>query len=133
MITHEGIIFDIISTEVRENVPNAYVIGVELTDTPSQFPAVSITLTNNETNKRYSTFESVENCVSEEYKVEICSNLVEPREAKEQTYEMLEIIDSIMYGLHFPRTFCQTIPSADRKITRLVARYKRDNLTQEDL
>lgn len=126
MIDYENIIYEAVSNALRDKfVDGIFITGVELTDTPPQFPAVSIQQINSEVNKRYSTFESVENVASEEYKFEACSNLESQKEAKKQTKEIIAVIDGVMSDLFYIRSFCQPIPSVDAKTTRRVARYKK--------
>lgn len=128
MIDYESEVFDAVATALRDKFDGIYVIGVELSDAPSQFPAVSFVQTGNEVNTMYSTFDSVENVATEEYKAEVYSNLESPKEAKAQTKEITAVIDGVMSGLFYIRTFCQPIPNADTKYTRRVARYKKSNV-----
>lgn len=133
MIDCEDIVFERVSSALRDRFDGIFITGVELTDVPPQFPATSIVQTNSEVNKRYSTFDSVENVDSEEYKFDVCSNLEGQKAAKDQTKEIIAVIDGVMCDLYYIRTFCQPIPSADNKYTRRVARYIKTNITQEDL
>ena len=133
MIDCEEIVFERISNALRARFDNIFITGVELTDVPPRFPAVSIVQTNSEVNKMYSTFDSVENVNSEEYKFDVCSNIEEQKSAKQQTKEIIAVIDGVMCDLFYLRTFCQPVPSADSKYTRRVARYIKTNITQEDL
>lgn len=128
MIDYEEIVFDAVAAALRARYNDIYVIGVELSDVPPRFPAVSFVQKNNETNKKYSTFECVENVASEEYEANVYSNLESTKEAKAQTKEIVEVIDEVMLGLYYPRTFCQPIPNADTRYTRRVARYKKTNV-----
>ena len=128
MIDYEDIVYDAVSAALRAAFEGIFITGVELTDAPPQFPAVSIVKTNSEVNAKYSTFEKVDNVASEEYKFDSYSNLEEQKEAKRQTKEIIAVIDGVMSDLYFIRSFCQPIPNADSKITRLVARYKKTNV-----
>lgn len=128
MIDHEEEVFDAVSTALRNEFESIYVIGVELSDEPPRFPAVSFVLKNNEVNARGSTFESVQNVASEEYETQIYSNLESPKEAKSETKEILAVIDGVMSDLFYIRSFSQSIPNADTKYTRRIARYKNTNI-----
>ena len=128
MIDNEQLVYDRVSTALRTAVDGIFVIGVELTDTPPRFPAVSVIQSNSSVNERYSTFEKVDNVAAEEYKFDIYSNLENFKDAKQQTKEILAVIDGVMSDLFYIRSFCQPIPNADRKITRLVARYKKNDV-----
>lgn len=126
MIDNEDLIYESVSTALREGFETIFITGVELTDTPPQFPAVSILKTNSTVNGKYSTFEKVDNVASEQYKFEVCSNLESEKEAKQQTKDILAVIDGVMSDLFYIRTFNQPISSVDSKITRRIARYKND-------
>lgn len=132
MIDYEDAIFNAASSALRTEFPTIKIVGVELTSDPSQFPAVSIVQTNSKIDKRYSTFEKVDNVASEEYKVDAYSNLESQKDAKKQTKRIIAIVDGVMANFEFIRTFCQPIPSADAKTTRHVARYIKTNVVQED-
>lgn len=128
MIDHEQLIYDEVSTALRTAFDDIHIVGVEITDTPPQFPAVSIVQLNSSVNGRYSTFEKVDNVAEEEYKFDVCSNLESQREAKQQTKEIIAVIDGVMSDLFYIRSFCQPVPNADSKFTRLVARYKKTDV-----
>lgn len=128
MIDHEEEVFEAVSTALRNAFDGIYVIGVELSDVPPQFPAVSFVLKNNEVNQRGSTFESVQNVASEEYETQIYSNLESSKKAKEETKEILAVIDGVMSDLFYIRSFSQPVPNADSKYTRRVARYRNTNI-----
>lgn len=131
MIDKEDVVFDAVSAALREAFPGIFIIGTDLTDTPPQFPAVSIVQTDNTVNARYSTFEGVENVAVETYTFNAYSNLEVQRDAKRQAKRITEVIDSVMCDLFYPRVFCQFVLNADAKITRRVARYTKNNVTME--
>lgn len=129
MIDNEAIVYDAVSAALRSAFRGIFVTGVEITDTPPQFPAVSVVQKNSGVNERYSTFESVENVASEEYEFGIHSNLESQSEAKRQTKDILAVINGVMCdSLFYIRSFCQPLPSADSKITRIIARYKKTDI-----
>ena len=131
MIDNEAIVFEKVSEALRAEFEGIFITGTELMDTPPQFPAVSIVQTNSEVNKKYSTFEKVDNVASETYKFDIYSNLESQKDAKQQTKDIVAVVDGVMSGLFYPRTFCQPVANADAKIARRVARYTKTNVTQE--
>ena len=131
MIDNELLIFDAVAAALREQFQPIFVSGVELVDSPPQFPAVSIVQTNNEVNTRGSTFERVDNVVSETYTFNIFSNLENLRDAKEQIRAITEVIDEVMSGLYYPRVLSQPIANADTKISRRVVRYTKSDVTME--
>lgn len=131
MIDNEAIIFEAVAEALRNNFDPVFVSGVELVDTPPQFPAVSIVQTDNKVTTQGSTFDYVENVVTETYTFNIFSNLENLAEAKAQTKLVASVIDEVMSGLYYPRVFCQPIANADTKISRLVARYTKSDVTME--
>lgn len=128
MIDNEDVVYDAVSAALRNAFDGIFITGVEITDTPPQFPAVSAIKKNSGVNKRYSTFEYVENVAFEEYEFGIYSNLESQKEAKQQTKNILAVINGVMCDLFYIRSFCQPIPNADSKITRLVARYNKNDI-----
>ena len=128
MIDNEQLVYDKVSAALRANFDSIFIIGVEITDTPPHFPATSIIQLNSSVNARYSTFEKVDNVASEEYKFDIYSNLEIQKDAKQQTKNILAVIDGVMCELFYIRSFCQPSPTADGKSTRLVARYKKTDV-----
>lgn len=128
MIDNEKLVYDEVSSALRAAFEGIFIVGAELTDTPPRFPAVYIVQKHSEVNTRYSTFQSVENAAIEEYEFGAYSNLEEQRDALAQTKAIIAVIDGVMERLFYPRTFCQPIPSADAKITRRIARYKKTDV-----
>jgi hypothetical protein len=128
MIDNEQLVYDEVSAALRAAFDGVFIIGVEITDAPPQFPAVAIVKKNSGVNERYSTFDYVENVASEEYEFGIFSNLESQKDAKQQTKDILAVINGVMCDLFYIRSFGQHIPNADAKITRLVARYKKNNV-----
>ena len=129
MIDNEAVVYGAVLTALRRAFDGIFIIGVEITDSPSQFPAVSIVQKLSGVNERHSTFENVENVASEEYEFAIHSNLLNQNEAKQQTKDILAVINGVMCDLFYIRSFCQPVPSADQEIFRVIARYKNNNVT----
>ena len=125
MIDKENELFNEISTALRQHFKGIYVIGAEMSPTPPKFPAVSFVQTNNSVKAEYSTFDSLENVVSEDYKAEVFSNLEKGKEA--QTKEITSIISDVMSGLGYERTFCEIVPNTDSTINRRMSRYRKNN------
>ena len=126
MIDKETEIFKAVSTALRKKFENIYVIGAEISATPPKFPAVSFVQTNNANRSNYSTFDSLENVVSEDYKAEVYSNLEKGKEA--QTKEITSVISDVMTELGYERTFCEVVPNNDPTINRRMSRYKKNNV-----
>ena len=125
MIDKETAVFKAVSTALRKKYKGIYVIGAEMSPTPPKFPAVSFVQTNNAVKGEYSTFDSLENVVSEDYKAEVFSNLEKGKEA--QTKEITSIISDVMGNLGYERTFCEVVPNADSTINRRMSRYRKNN------
>lgn len=126
MIDKEPEIFTVIAEKLRYEFPGIYVVGTELTTTPPKFPSVSLVQTNNSNKSEYSTFNSLENVVREDYKAEVFSNLEKGKEA--QTKEITKVISDVMCELEYERTFCETIPNNDATICRRMSRYAKNNV-----
>lgn len=131
MIDNEKKVFEAVAEALRNNFEPIFVSGVELVDTPPLFPAVSIVQTDNKVNTRGSTFDYVENVATETYTFNIFSNLENLAEAKAQTKLIASVVDEVMSGLYYPRAFCQPVANADTKISRLVVRYTKSDVTME--
>lgn len=128
MIDNEQLVYDEVSTALRNAFDTIHIVGVEITDAPPRFPAVSIVKKNSEANAKYSTFESVENVASEEYEFGVFSNLETEKDAKQQNKDIIAVINGVMCDLFYIRSFCQPIPNADTKYTRSLARYKKTDV-----
>ena len=126
MIDKEIEIFNAVATALRKKFKGIYVIGAELATTPPKFPAVSFVQTNNAIKENYSTFDNLENVAQEDYKAEVCSNLMEGKEA--QTKEITTVISDIMSGLGYERVFCEPMVNIDSTVNRRVSRYRKNNV-----
>ena len=126
MINKETEIFDLVAKRLRKKFPGIYVIGTEIVSAPPQFPAVSLVQTNSVIQNRYSTFNSLENVVREDFKAEVYSNLIKGKEA--QTMEITAEISDVMCEVNYERTFCEPVPNADATIHRRMSRYTNKNV-----
>lgn len=126
MIDKENELFNAVAQKLREVFPKIYVVGTEITSTPPRFPSVSFVQTNNVIDSNYSTFNSLENVVKEDYKAEVFSNLTKDKEA--QTKEITKVISDVMCEFNYTRTFCEPIANADATISRRVSRYRKNNV-----
>jgi hypothetical protein len=126
LIDKETEIFKAVATALRKHNKSIYVIGAEMSPTPPKFPAVSFVQTNNSAKTEHSTFDSLENVVTEDYKAEVYSNLEKNKEA--QTKEITNIISDVMSELGYVRTFCEIVPNTDVTINRRMSRYRKNNV-----
>jgi restriction endonuclease Mrr len=126
LIDKENEVFKAVSTALRKHFKGIYVIGAEMSSAPPKFPAVSFVQTNSAVKTEHSTFDSLENVVTEDYKAEVYSNLEKGKEA--QTKEITSIISEVMSALGYGRTFCEVVPNADATINRRMSRYRKNNV-----
>ena len=126
MIDKETEIFNAVASALRNKIKGIYVIGAEMSPTPPKFPAVSFVQTNNATKTEHSTFDSLENVVTEDYKAEVFSNLEKGKEA--QTKEITNIISDVISEYGYVRTFCEVVPNTDTTINRRMSRYRKNNV-----
>lgn len=124
MIDHEDYIFKVVASKLREEygVDNIYIIGEELSNTPSKFPAVSIIQSDSLINTQYCTLENSENVAIESYKIEVVSNY-----EKEECKKIISIVNDVFNDIGYLRTFNQSVKSADSTLYRRIARFKNSN------
>ena len=125
MIDYEKDTIELVANALRVKF-DVYVIGAEISDSPPKFPAVSIIQTNSMVRTNFSTFNSLENVVQEEYKAEVYSNLLTGKEA--QTKEITKVISDCLAMLGYERTFCEMVPNTDPTISRRMSRYRKNNV-----
>ena len=125
MIDRENEVFIAVATKLREQFDTIYVIGKQLSTEPPIFPAVSIIQENNIVNKRYSTFDEMENVVTLSLYIEIYSNDEEYKE--EICKEISVVIDDVLKTFEYYRTLNQPMVNADDTIARRVMRYTKEN------
>lgn len=126
MIDYESEIFSAVATAIREKFSGAYVVGTELTSTPPRFPAVSIVQSNNSVRTEHSTFDSLENVVREDYKVEVYSNLITGKEA--QTKAITACASDVFAEFGYERTFCEVVANGDPTINRRISRFTKNTV-----
>jgi hypothetical protein len=125
VIDKETQLFNAISKALHYKY-DIFICGAEIVATPPKFPAVSFVQTNNALKTEYSTFNSLENVVQEDYKAEVYSNLETGKEAQAKEISML--ISDVMRDLGYERTFCEMVPNTDSTITRRLIRFRKNNV-----
>ena len=121
MINIENEIFNIIASAVRNDYPNAYVVG-EYVKSPPRFPCVSIIEMDNSVYDRTQTSGNLENHADIVYEVNIYSNKTSGK--KSECKAIASLIDNEFATLGFSRTMLQPIPNLDDvTIYRMVGRY----------
>lgn len=122
MIDIENIVFDDVSTKVREKFPECSLAG-EYVKSPSSFPFASIIEQENSAYMQTETSGSVENHASVMYEVNVYSN--KKKGKKSECKAIIALIDEIMLGMGFTRVSLTPIPNMDdATIYRMVGRYR---------
>lgn len=128
MIDKEDGLFAEIANELRKQFRDIYIIGKQLSSESPRFPAVSIIQENNVVNKRYSTFDEMENVAHITQYIEIYSN---DKEQKEEICKSISlVIDNALKTHGYCRMLNQPMVNADDTIARRIMRYKKENETQ---
>lgn len=128
MIDKEDGLFAEIANELRKQFRDIYIIGKQLSSEPPRFPTVSIIQENNVVNKRYSTFDEMENVAHITQYIEIYSN---DKEQKEEICKSISlVIDNVLKTHGYCRMLNQPMVNADDTIARRIMRYKKENETQ---
>lgn len=126
MIDKEKEIFNAVASKLRDKYSTIYVVGDELVNVPKTFPAVVIRKSSSSINKKFSTFDCVENVVREVYYCTIYSNLEKGKTA--QCKEIAQTINEIMNELRYSRIYEEQLFNADPSIGRRVLKYSADNI-----
>ena len=122
MINVETEIFNRIAIAVRNEYPNAYVVG-EYVKAPARFPCVSIVEMDNTAYERTQTSGCLENHADISYEVNIYSNKISGK--KSECKNIASLIDNEFATLGMSRTMLQPIPNIDdATIYRMTGRYR---------
>ena len=121
MIDIENDVFEMIASAVETAFPNAKVHNA-YTDQPAAFPCVTVAEADNTVLQRMRT-DNIENAASVMYEVNVFSN--NGANKKSEAKSIINLIDSTFLSHGFTRSMKMQVPNfADRKIYRIVARYK---------
>ena len=122
MIDIENIVFDRVSTKVREVFPDIFITG-EYVHSPSSFPAVSVVEADNSTHVETIDSGSSENHANVMYEVNVYSNKTVGK--KSECKEIFALIHDEMTAMGFARSTLTPVPNEyDSTIYRMVARYR---------
>lgn len=122
MIDIEKDIFNLVSTKVREEIPDIFISG-EYVKSPPSFPASTLMEMDNSTNTTTQTSSENENHTNVMYEVNVYSNKKVGK--KSECKKIISLIDKEMTAIGFTRTMLQPIPNMDdATIYRMTARYK---------
>lgn len=123
MINHENEVYDIVSKALQLEFKDIEIKDEKIPVTQQTFPALSIVQIDNSIVEQYSTFDTLENVVTEIYEFDAVSNL-ETNRAK-QTRDMLSCVDNIMNLLGFTRIAYGPIVDEKENFVRRVVKYKK--------
>lgn len=122
MIDVESMVFNVVTTSVRESFPDIFMVG-EYVKSPSSFPAASIVEMDNAIRTDTIDSGSNENHVNVMYEVNVYSNKTTGK--KTECKEIFALIDEAMAAMGFVRVTMTPVPNeADSTIYRMVGRYK---------
>jgi hypothetical protein len=122
MIDIETEIFNIVSTAIRNEYPEIYMVG-EYVKSPPTFPCISLIETDNQVYRNGRDSGSIENYAQILYEVNVYSNKTSGK--KSECKEIINLINSKMETLGFTRTLLTPIPNEDdATIYRMTARYR---------
>lgn len=121
MIDLESDIYDYVSKALLNAHSNVHVSG-EYEPTISEFPAVTITESDNRVVERMRT-TNIENAARVMYETNVYSNKVAGR--KSEAKAIANTLDGIFAGINFTRTVRTVVPNMnDATIYRIVCRYE---------
>ena len=122
MVDIEVDVYDHVRTLVKAMYPDV-TFSSERTETPSDFPFVSIEETNNVTYERSLTGDGKENHAVVTFTVEIYSNKLPGR--KKEARDIAAAVDVAMESLGISRTMMNPMPNMfNVGVYRIVARYR---------
>ena len=121
MIDIENEVFTEVATALRTPFPSIYVTG-EYVKSPPSFPCVMIVEADNAAYRRTQTQDCMENHALVMYEVDVFSTKTAGK--KSECKAIMKVIDDVMCGLGFNRSFLNTIPNyEDASIYRMKGRY----------
>jgi hypothetical protein len=128
MINIENQVYTLIRSAIQ---PYSAEIGSIYTESPSKFPYVFFTMTNNLVFERGSDSGDIENFANQNFEVNIYTN---SDDKKSLANSIADTIDTKLKSLGFRRVFYSTVPNfRDNNIYRLILRYRvivgKDNTT----
>ena len=121
MIDIESTVFNQVATAFDAAYPSGSRYGEPVTS-PPRFPCLTLEQVDN-----YTYMGSLDDAKTEHnawvvFEVNVYSNLTSG--AKQQCKDVMELVDTQLQSLNFVRLFCNPGKNADKKYTRLTARYR---------
>lgn len=122
MIDVENEIFNIISSQTRDEFPGIYITG-EYVKSPPSFPCVSLIEMDNSVLRETQSTDSMENHVVVMYEMNVYSNKTKGKKA--ECKRIASFIDNALIKLNFTRTMLEPTPNQnDATIYRMLGRYR---------
>lgn len=121
MIDVENVIFTHLATAIRSAFSGISVYG-EYIETPASFPCVTVVEADNRVLESTRDLSGVEHYAKVMYEINVYTNDANGKKAKAK--EISNVIDNVMSGLLFTRTFRGQTPNIDRTIYRITLRYE---------
>lgn len=122
MIDVENLVIDKISKAIGASAYSNTFVTSEYTDSPSEFPCVSVVEADNYTYRKTQDNDLKEHHTNVMYEVNVFSN--KKNTSKSEAKAIIEIVDTAFQNMKFTRTFKDNIPNKDKTIYRIIARYE---------
>jgi len=122
MIDVENLVIDKISKAIGASAYSNAFVTSEYTDSPSEFPCVSVVEADNYTYRKTQDNDLKEHHTNVMYEVNVFSN--KKNTSKSEAKAIIEIVDTAFQNMKFTRTFKDNVPNKDKTIYRIVARYE---------
>lgn len=123
MIDHENEVYGIVSKALQLEYPSITISDEKIPLTQQTFPALSIVQIDNSITEQYSTFDKMENVVTEIYEFDAVSKAEVNR--SKQTKDILNSVDNMMNLLGFTRIAYGPIVDKEESFARRVVKYKK--------
>ena len=121
MIDVENVIFTRLAAAIRSAFSGISVYG-EYIETPASFPCATVVEADNRVLESTRDLSGVEHYAKVMYEINVYTNDANGKKAKAK--EISNVIDNVMAGLLFTRTFRGQTPNIDRTIYRITLRYE---------
>ena len=121
MIDIENAVFNLVADAFDAEYPTGSRYS-ESTTSPPRFPCLTLEQVDNYTYQKSLDAEHKEHDVWVVFEVNVYSNLTAG--AKQQCKAIMDLVDQQLQALNFTRMFCNPGKNADKKYSRLTARYQ---------
>ena len=122
MIDVENLVVNTITNALLASEYSNTLVVSDYTDSPSEFPCVSVVEADNYTYRRTQDNDLMEHHTNVMYEVNVYSN--KKNKSKSEAKAIMEIVDTAFQNIKFTRNFKSNIPNKDKTVYRIVARYE---------